>query len=377
MISKFKQENISSAHIMVVGCGALGNEVLKNLVLSGVGYIVIVDFDLVETDNLSHSVLFRKDDALERRLKVEAATARLQALNADVKITTICGDIAYDIGLGIVRDMNLVIGCVDNRWARYCINRLCMRAGIPWVDGGIDGLEGSVRVFAPGKNCYACNLGPEGLRDLTYRMPCTGIIRRNIKEGKVPTTSITASIIGAIQVQEALKLLHPKELLNGELTSMVGNMFCYEGEHLTTRTVKFKAYDDDCPVHEQWTPILKATLTSQNKINEALKWFKQETGKQKVSFQLINDCFVDDIVIRSDDSKIRVMKPGRNVADFVERNAQLTGIPFCNLYQHEYREIDSSFPYQELTLAELGIPDREVLPVSTDEHDYYFELSKA
>ena len=49
---------IEEAHIMVVGCGALGNEVLKNLVLIGVQHLVIVDFDSVETDNLSRSVLF-------------------------------------------------------------------------------------------------------------------------------------------------------------------------------------------------------------------------------------------------------------------------------------------------------------------------------
>jgi adenylyltransferase/sulfurtransferase len=82
-----------------------------------------------------------------------------------------------------------------------------MRAGIPWVDGGIDGLEGTVRVFAPGKNCYACNLGPEGLKDLARRMPCSGIIRRQEQAGSAPTTSIIASIIGAIEVQEGLKMI--------------------------------------------------------------------------------------------------------------------------------------------------------------------------
>ncbi len=377
MISKFKQEILSSAHIMVVGCGALGNEVLKNLVLSGVGHITIVDFDIVENDNLFHSILFNSEDAQKGRLKIEAAAIKLQTLNPNIQITSIAGDIAYDIGLGLIREHHLVIGCVDNRWARYCINRLCMRAGIPWVDGGIDGLEGSVRVFAPGENCYACNLGPEGMRDLTYRMPCTGIIRRNIAVGKAPTTSITASIIGAIQTQEALKLLYPEELSKGNITSMLGSMFCYEGEHLTTRTVKFKAYDDDCAVHEQWAPIIKSLLTCHNSVNETLTWIKQNTGGHEIIILLVNDCFVDHVILRSDDSKVKVMKPGRAIANFVEQDKRLSGIPFSNLYQHEYREIDSSFPYQDLTLSEIGVPDRDVLPVVSDNQEYYFELSKA
>lgn len=125
------------------------------------------------------------------------------------------GDIAYDVGLGWIRRTDVVIGCVDSRWARYCINRLCMRAGVPWVDGGISQLEGTVRVFAPGENCYACSLGPEGLDDLKRRMPCSGIIRQQEAAGHAPTTPVIASIVGAVQVQEALKIVHRQEMEDG------------------------------------------------------------------------------------------------------------------------------------------------------------------
>ena len=55
--SCFDQKRIHAAHVMVVGCGALGNEVLKNLVLMGVEHMTVVDFDIVEMGNLSRSVL--------------------------------------------------------------------------------------------------------------------------------------------------------------------------------------------------------------------------------------------------------------------------------------------------------------------------------
>ena len=385
MDNLFKQDIVKAARVMVVGCGALGNEVLKNLVQMGVRHITVVDYDTIEPDNLTRSVLFTRDDALQRRHKVDVVAERLTAMNSDVEVTTICGDIAYDVGLGLVRNMDVVIGCVDNRWARYCINRLCMRAGKSWVDGGIDRLEGTVRVFRPGENCYACNLGPEGLRDLKYRMPCAGIVKRDIAAGKAPTTSIVASVIGAVEVQEALKLLHQEQLANGELTSLCGKMFCYEGQHLTTRLVSFKAYDDDCSVHECWEPVMMSKITTNTTVDEALEQLHQLTGDTQPRIQM-TDCFVDWVECvphsdpqvrecvphsdpqvrerRTDGQQIQVMKPGRAVADYIERHTPLKGAPQHALLQHEYRVLDDSFPYKELTLGEVGIPAKDILHIN-------------
>ena len=158
-LSWFKLDRLKQANVMVVGCGALGNEVLKNLVLFGVGHLVIVDFDVVESTNLTRSVLFRREDAETGRPKVLVAADRLREINPSVHILPLQGDICHDIGLGLLRQMDVVVGCVDNRWARYCLNRLCMRAGVPWVDGGIDGLEGTARVFMPGKKLLCLQFG--------------------------------------------------------------------------------------------------------------------------------------------------------------------------------------------------------------------------
>ena len=353
---------------MVVGCGALGNEVLKDLVLTGARHLVIVDFDTVEADNLSRSVLFSREDAAAGRRKVEAAADRLRQMNPDLDLQTIFGDIAYDVGLGLIRRMDVVIGCVDNRWARYCINRLCLRAGIPWVDGGIDGLEGTARVFKPGENCYACNLGTEGLKDMAFRMPCAGVIRRDIAAGKSPTTPIAAAIIAAVEVQEAVKIIR-----GGEEISLCGKMFYYEGEHLTTRLVDFKAYDDDCPVHERWEPIELSPLTTQSTISETLTYLNSKLSTLN-SQLILDDCFVDYVVKRSDNSRYEVMRPGRVVAAFIERHDQLGCIPFSSLYQHEWQEIGNDFPYQYLTLAELGIPPQAVMKTK-GEKEHYIELN--
>ena len=373
-LSWFRSERVAQARVMVVGCGALGNEVLKNPVLFGVQHLVVVDFDRVESSNLSRSVLFTREDAQTHTRKIDVVKASIERINPSAEVVTLFGDIAYEVGLGWFRGVDVVIGCVDNRWARYCINRLCMRAGKPWVDGGIDGLEGTVRVLIPGENCYACNLGPEGLKDLKRRMPCSGIIRRNEAAGRAATTPVIASVIGAVQVQEALKLIHREQLESGELTGLCGRMFCYEGQHLTTRTVAFKAYDDDCPVHERWEPVLDSSLTIKHTVGQCLDELRRMTGEAHPEV-VLNDCFVDYVESRRTGEQVSVMCPGREVERRIEQDSPLKGSLLGELYQREYRKLDETFPYSEMSLEQVGIPARDVLWVHTSDKDYYIALN--
>jgi adenylyltransferase/sulfurtransferase len=361
---------------MVVGCGALGNEVLKNLVLMGARHIVAVDFDEVEPSNLTRSILFRTDDATMHRRKTEVVCHRLKEIRSDLDITTIYGDIAYDVGMGVIRRMNVVIGCVDSRWARYCINRWCMRANIPWVDGGISVWEGTARVFIPGVNCYACNLGTEGLRELKRRMPCSGTIREEEAAGHAPTTSLTASVIGAIQVQEALKLIHRDEMESGELKSLCGKMYYHDGQQLTTRIVDFKAYDDDCALHTAWSPIVETDVSAEDNVETALSKLSKQFGGEDVTIYLADDCFVDYVAERATDKTMEVMQPGRRVAIFIDSLPKSRKISHFEYYQHEYRSIDSRFPYKRLSLKQIGVPQWSVLPISVAEKEYYIEMTR-
>ncbi|HBJ76900.1 MAG TPA: hypothetical protein DDY68_03585, partial [Porphyromonadaceae bacterium] len=259
-------KRVRGASVMVVGCGALGNEVIKNLVLFGVRKIVVVDFDRVEEYNLSRSILFSKEDAIESLPKVQAIQKKVKEINPEVEIIPIVGDVYHAVGLGLLKRVDAVIGCVDSRWARFCINRLCMRAGIKWIDGGIEGLEGTARVFAPGENCYACNLTPEMFKDIKKRASCPSIIQRNERAERAATTPIIASIIAAVQVQEFLKIIHENKEKKNPFSTLCGNMFYYEGEHFTTKVVKLKGFDEGCPEHETWEDILTLPLSDEDKV---------------------------------------------------------------------------------------------------------------
>ena len=372
-LSWFKQKKVFSAHVMVVGCGALGNEVIKNLALFGVGNLVLVDFDEVEYSNLTRSILFTQEDALKHRYKVDAAAESVKKINPNINVTTIVGDIATSVGLGLIRKMNVVVGCLDNRWARYTLNRLCMRAGVPWVDGGINALEGVAKVFIPGKNCYACTLEPSALEDLKRSTSCAVAIKRNIESGRVPTTPVVASIIGAVQAQEAMKLIHKEALDSGDLTSLCGKMFCYDGASMTVRLVSHEAWDEDCPVHENWSPVLESPLANLNTVEEVLAYIKDKFSTDSAEIVLRNQAFVDFIEDRITGEKYEVMLPETQIPAFIENDEVLCSKPMGQFYQHTIRGINEDFKYKNLTLKQLGIPEQDVLHVR-DEREFYVEL---
>ncbi|MBN2116579.1 MAG: ThiF family adenylyltransferase [Anaerolineales bacterium] len=220
-ISWWEREKVQQAKVLVIGAGALGNEVIKNLALMGVGYIFIIDFDKIEAANLSRSVLFREQD--NNRSKAEVVAARAKSINPEVHVQYLNADVTTGLGLGVIRRMDAIIGCLDNREARLAVNRFCYWMNKPWVDGAIQELLGLMRVFKPGDGaCYECTLTEQALRDLSLRYSCQLLARQNVLLGKVPTTPTIASIIGGMQSQEALKLIHDMPIEPGKVTHFNG-----------------------------------------------------------------------------------------------------------------------------------------------------------
>ena len=375
-LSWWKRQKVHNARIMVVGCGALGNEVLKNLALLGAGHLVLVDYDRVEHSNLTRSILFTSEDARCGVPKVEAAKRSIMSINPNVEVTALNADIGTDVGLGLIRRMDAVVACVDNRKARYLLNRLCMRAGVPWVDGGMEGMEGVAKVFAPGKNCYACTMEPSAWKELKRSMSCRTLLKRDEEAQRVPTTPVVASVIGAVQAQEVLKLIHKEETERGELTSLCGRMYYYEGQHLTSRLIEHRGWDDDCPVHERWEPVVEHSgLTNRNTLTEALTVLERMLGEGATEIVLRNQSWVDFVERRSNGEKIQVMQPESKVVLYIKD--RLGEVYADEYYQHEFRMLDIDFPYANLTLQQLGIPDMDILHVRTMEGEHFVELKPA
>ena len=138
-VSWWDQDRLRLGRVLVVGAGALGNEVVKNLVLLGVGDIVVIDPDSVELSNLARCVLFRAED--EGRPKAEVIARRASELNPEPHVTGIVGDVR-SLGTGVAARADVIVGALDNREARLYCNRLAARTGRHWVDGAIEALTG-------------------------------------------------------------------------------------------------------------------------------------------------------------------------------------------------------------------------------------------
>ncbi len=246
LIKWWDQKKLKDAKILVVGAGALGNEILKNLALLGVGNIIIVDMDTIEESNLSRSILFRKSDI--GRSKAEVAAEHTKDIYPDCKIAAVIGNIMYEVGLGVFGWADVIIGALDNREARLWINRAAWKMNRPWVDGAIEGINGVVRVFLPGTPpCYECTLGETDWKILEKRMSCNLLTHEKMQFGKTPTTPTTSSVIAGIQVQEVLKILHG-------LPVLAGKGFIFEGMNHTSYIINYTA-QSECYSHEIYANI--------------------------------------------------------------------------------------------------------------------------
>ena len=370
-------EKVQNARVMVVGAGALGNEALKNLALFGVGNVVIVDFDRIEHSNLTRSVLFRAEDADNKSFKVDVAAKRIKEIYPDINAIPLCGNAITDVGLGLYRQMDVIIGCLDNLQSRILLNRLCFRAGKTWVDGGIGDLEGQVSVYSPGQNCYECNLTDDEKQDLDRRMSCADVVKMNENAGRVATTPISASIIAAVQVQEAMKIIHHESVEKGVFSSLTGKLFVYEGAHPSVDIYNFSSNNPECIAHELWEPIIEiAELSADTSIHQALDIIKKRLGVGSVEINMRNDKFVDKIVSRDSNKSFFSMMPESKIEDFIENDEAARDLQANEgFYQNSFENMDDAFPYQHLSLKQVGIPRFDIMQVSTERGIYYVELS--
>lgn len=208
LIDWFDQDAILGARVAVVGAGAVGNEVLKNLTLLGVGSIHVFDFDKIELSNLTRSVLFREADI--GRPKAEVAVERASELDPNVTLKAMVGDFWDLISLTDIRTFDTVFCCVDNFEARIRLNMMCRIAGRDLVNVGIDSRFASVERYPFSADedtaCYECNLPESVYAKIAQRYSCGHLRKVSFIERKIPTTVLTSSIGGAVATSWGLRM---------------------------------------------------------------------------------------------------------------------------------------------------------------------------
>ncbi len=205
-IGETGQSRISTAAVLIIGCGALGTHLASHIVRAGVGIVRIVDRDFVELSNLQRQVLFDETDVRRQLPKAAAAVEKLRRINSGIEIEAVISDVNSRNIENMLDRIDLVLDATDNMETRYLINDACVKHGIPWIYGGVIGTTGMTMVILPGQT--AC------LRCLSETPPAPGVMPTCETEGVLGSVP---AVIAAIQAAEALKIMVGHDPAAGEL----------------------------------------------------------------------------------------------------------------------------------------------------------------
>ena len=377
-IAWWNQDALRNARILVVGAGAIGNEVLKNLALLGVGYLLVADFDEVSTSNLSRTVLFRPGDVGSLKARVAAERARALCLDSDARVDWFHGDVAWELGAGVFRRVDLVLGCLDNAETRFAVNRLCWLTGTPWIDAGISELAVRVNVYVPPlPPCHECGASAAQLAAVRQRYSCEDFKRRSYDAGRVATVQIAAALVGALQTQEAVKLLCGQ-------SAAVGARLHYQGTRHDFDVVPLQE-KPGCQAHATYPAVESLPLSNRAKLRELLEYVV-DAGRAGPGAALVlyDRTFVTDFPCLRCGTAIRFDRPTfRIFDDEAHCSACCAGEEPAQQREPAREERLGRFTLDEtpprlldLTLEALGIPARHVVSIQGGNGDFtWYELS--
>ena len=195
-IGALGQKKILSAKILIVGIGGLGCPAAENLTRAGVGSIGLVDNDIVSISNIHRQSLFNSKDV--KKTKVSVAAKKLKDINPDTKIKIYNTRLNEKNIKKIIKNYDLIIDGSDNFKTKFLINDYCLKFKKKLVTGAISKFDGHVFTFdfkdkktASLKNFYQ----EDDISDDILNCEFEGVL------------GTTASIVGATQANEALKMI--------------------------------------------------------------------------------------------------------------------------------------------------------------------------
>ncbi|TCO59828.1 HesA/MoeB/ThiF family protein [Actinocrispum wychmicini] len=238
LVPGWRQDRLGSTTAVIVGVGALGNEVARTLAMAGIGHLVLCDPDVVAESNLSRTVLFRARDI--GRNKVDAAAEALADLAPAVKVRTVAAPHLNGLGLAGLRDADLVVSCLDSMAARIALTARCNAVRTRLVDAGTHPWGGQVTYVAPGGACLACGLTDRERAVVDDPWSCDEPVADVAAGASAPISAL----LGAWQTTVALRVLFGLRL--------AGNTLRVESTGVVEPVTR--SQDPECPLHEWLDP---------------------------------------------------------------------------------------------------------------------------
>lgn len=226
------QRALSLSRVLLVGCGALGTIIAETMVRAGVGFLRIVDRDFVELNNLQRQTLFDEHDVAECATKAEAALRKLQRINSGAELEAVVADYNYTNAQRLSQDADLILDGTDNFEARFLMNDVAVKLGVPWVYGAVIGAEGVVMPILPGET------------------PCLRCVWEEMPPPGTTATCDTAGVLGpVVHMVAGLQALEAMKILGGKRDAITRKMISIDAWGGRFRTLNMQpAFDrGQCP----------------------------------------------------------------------------------------------------------------------------------
>ena len=200
------QAKLSLARVLIVGLGGLGSPVMQYLAGAGVGFLGLIDADVLDASNLHRQPIYALADVGKQ--KADLARAAIAAINPAVQVETHAAAFDADNALELIHRHDIVVDCSDNFRAKYLINDAAVLAQKPAVFASVYQYEGQLQVYKPEPKhaCLRC-LWPDAIAD--------GVV------GNCAEAGVLGPVPGAFGTLQALLtlkiLLHMGGQLEGEL----------------------------------------------------------------------------------------------------------------------------------------------------------------
>lgn len=225
-IQESGQERLLGARALLIGLGGLGSPAAMYLASSGLGTLVLSDYDRVEPSNLQRQIIHHESDIGEP--KAASAKRTLGEINPGCEVIAIDWQLDDAELTREIRAADVVLDCSDNFATRFQLNRIAMAEKTPLVSGAAIRLEGQIMTSLPdGGPCYQC-VYPE---QLETQESCA-------MEG------VLAPVVGVIGSLQALQAI---QLLTGHQESLRGVLLLFDAANMEWQRIHVPPRSQ-CPV---------------------------------------------------------------------------------------------------------------------------------
>jgi len=339
----WKQSSLAGATVVVAGIGALGNEVARLFAMAGVGRILLCDPDDVEESNLHRTVLFTAQDI--GRPKVLAAKDALTRLAPDTEVVTRPFRHAHGVGLADLRDADLVVSCLDSRAARVHLSGRCGLVGAPLLDGGTSDWGGEVRAFLQTDGaCYACTLGTGGRSISDEPISCLPLSSSEAAQGAhASVLAVVGGWMGIAALRWLMKLPTP---------SGISVLDPSRGTCKAVATTR----DPTCPLHDRIEVLRKLPIDN------------------SAALAVLRDLVFPGTPVLWEAVPANTLCLHCGDVQPAWRSAPGGRCTQCGQEAELQMSADTEQAPGDLTLRQLQVPPREILPVRTARGIHYYEL---